>query len=101
MHPVLKHLINTDFIDLAGSRIEGQFAITDELVNLGLHELVAQLTGPASGSSEKLPPAAPPKSTSGTATLPDPKLLLQKVKVDHLKYRTEAGRTVLELKAGL
>ena len=96
MHPVLQHLIDTDFSDLQGSSVEGQFAITDELVNLGLHELISQLTAPASTSAA---PAAPPKVT--TAELPDPKVLLRKVKFEHLRYRTEAGRTVLEIKAGI
>ncbi|WP_420461208.1 hypothetical protein [Neolewinella sp.] len=97
MHPVLQHLIDTDFSDLQGSSVEGQFVVTDELVNLGLHELVSQLTKPASATSTA--PAAPPASQ--TTELPDPKLLLRKVKIEHLQYRTEAGRTVLEIKAGV
>ena len=99
MHPVLQHLIATDFADLRGSYVEGQFAITDELVNLGLHELVSQLTSPSVKSEA---PAAPPaKIPAATQELPNPKLLLQKVNVEHLRYRTETGRTVLEVKAGM
>ena len=96
MHPVLQHLIDTDFSDLQGSSVEGQFAVTDRLVNLGLQDLLAKLTAPATTSTA---PAAPPKST--TAEVPDPKVLLSKVKFEHLRYRTEAGRTVLEIKAGM
>ncbi len=97
MHPVLQHLIDTDFSDLQGSSVEGQFAVTDELVNLGLHELVSQLTKPASSTSTA--PAAP--AGDKTTVLPDTKLLLRKVKFEQLRYRTEAGRTVLEIKAGM
>ena len=97
MHPVLQHLIDTDFSDLRGSSVEGQFAVTDELVNLGLHELIGQLTKPAPSTTAA--PAAPPAKK--TAELPDPKLLLRKVNIEHLRYRTEAGRTVLEIKAGM
>ena len=99
MHPVLKHLITTDFADLKGSHVEGQFAITDELVNLGLHELVSQLTSPSVKS--EVPAAPPAKPTEATQEFPNPKLLLQKVRVEHLRYRTETGRTVLEIKAGM
>ncbi|CAH0999502.1 hypothetical protein LEM8419_00802 [Neolewinella maritima] len=98
MHPVLKHLLDTEFSDLAGSSIEGQFAITDELVNLGLHDLIAKLTQPSAPSTA---PAAPAVPKTSTTELPDPKVLLQHVKIEHVKYRTEAGRTILELKAGL
>lgn len=98
MHPVLQHLLDTDFADLQGSRISGQLALTDELVNLGLHDLVAKLTQPAATSSAPAP--APPVKAAGAA-LPDPKLLLQKVTIEHLQYRTEAGRTILEIKAGV
>jgi hypothetical protein len=102
MHPILKHLIDTNFSDLTGSRLEGQIALTDDIINLGIHELLNQLTQPS--VPENHAPAAPPTSSTRGATkaaMPDPKLLLQKVKVDHLKYRTEQGKTVLEIKAGL
>ncbi|WP_116125670.1 hypothetical protein [Lewinella sp. IMCC34183] len=96
MHPVLQHLMNTDFADLEGSRVEGTFAVSDDLVNLGLHELIAQLvTAPASA------PAAAPAPYDSTPTektaAPDPKALLRRVDVEKLQYRTEAGRTILEM----
>jgi hypothetical protein len=101
MHPVLSHLIETDFADLAGSRIEGQIAVTDALINAGLTDLIGQLTRPASPTPSA--PASPPKPfpEEATTTVPDPKVLLQRVKIEHLRYRTETGRTILEVKAGL
>jgi hypothetical protein len=101
MHPVLRHLIETDFTDLAGSRIEGQIAVTDALINAGLADLVGQLTRPASPTNSA--PASPPNPSpeEATTTVPDPKVLLQRVKIEHLRYRTEAGRTILEVKGNL
>ena len=102
MNPVLQHLINTNFSDLRGSKIDGQLALSDELVNLGIHDFLAQLKSPPSQ------PAPAPKSASGSAPdgrasdeagLPDPKEMLQHVTIDTLRYRTEAGRTVLEISA--
>ncbi len=99
MHPVLRHLLDTDFADLKGSKISGQIALTDELINLGLHDLLGQLTKAAAPASDSPAPASAPKPTG--PALPDPKLLLQKLQVAHLKYRTEAGRTILEIEAGV
>ncbi len=104
MHPVLKHLIDTDFEDLAGSRVDGRISITDDLVNLGLHELVATLTK-SSPSPERNAPASPPKETptpydteiTKEDATPDPRALLSKLDVEKLQYRTESGRTVLEI----
>ena len=97
MNPILDHLIKTEFRDLAGTTLEGQIALSDELVNLGLTDLLRNLTSTA--------PAGPPKeTTAGDAAAPappDPKALLAHATVHHLKYRTEAGRTVLEIKAEL
>ncbi len=101
MHPVIQHLLDTEFADLRGSRVEGQIALTDELVNLGLHDLVAKLTQPAVASATTPAPASAPATKPAAPALPDPKLLLQQVKIEHLRYRTEAGRTILEIKAGV
>ncbi|MCP9236597.1 hypothetical protein [Lewinella sp. JB7] len=98
MHPVLKHLIETDFSDLSGSRVEGQIALSDDIINLGLHEVLNQLR--RAPTPENVAPASPPRPAAAN-TLPDPRLLLSKVDVEHLKYRTEAGKTVVEIKAGV
>ena len=99
MHPVLKHLVATDFADLSGTKVEGQIALSDELVNLGLMDVLAKLKAddPAANTASA-PASAPPKATEA---MPDPAILLRKLKIDHLKYRTENGRTVLEIKAGM
>ena len=101
MHPILQHLMDTDFRDLAGTRFEGQVALSDEVINLGLGEIVAKLTAatPPADAAPAAPPASPSAAVDGG--LPDPQLLLKKLKVDHLRYRTEAGRTIVEVKAGL
>ncbi len=99
MHPVLKHLLATDFADLAGSRVEGTFAVSDEMVNLGLHELMAQLKAPA--SPLKAAPAPYDSSVADPEPAPDPRALLGKLDVEKLNYRTEMGRTVLEIACGI
>ncbi len=97
MNPILEHLVKTDFRDLAGSSLEGQLAMSDELINLGLTDLLRSLTNPAPAAA----PAAGSKKTEAATAAPDPKVLLQKATIHHLKYRTEAGRTILEIKAEL
>ena len=100
MDPVLRHLLDTDFADLAGSRIDGRIAITDELINKGLHEAIATLTrppAPAGTAAPASPPPAPTPYDDKTTELPDPKALLRKLDVEKLLYRTEAGRSVLEI----
>ena len=101
MHPVLKHLLDTDFKDLSGTRIEGQVALSDDLINQGLHDVMTMLRQPAGNQGTEK--AAVPKTTApaSSAQLPDPKLLLQKLNVEHLKYRTEVGKTVVEMKMSL
>lgn len=106
MHPVLRHLLDTDFADLAGSRIDGRIAVTDELVNKGLHEAIATLTRPAAPAKTTAPASAPsapgPTPYADKAVeMPDPKALLRKLDVEKLQYRTEAGRTVLEIACGI
>ena len=106
MHPVLEHLIKTNFADLQGSRVDGRIAVSDDLINLGLHELVATLTKSSSaGPSPSSAPAQAPKEEPapyGNAPTkpeptPDPRALLGKLDVEKLQYRTESGRTILEI----
>jgi hypothetical protein len=101
MHPVLKHLIDTDFADLDGSKLEGQIVLTDELINAGITNVLVQLM--RSPSPADTAPASPPKSSAAVEDSPDIDVsgLLQKVTLSHIRYRTEAGKTILELKAEL
>ena len=98
MNPILQHLLDTNFNDLKGSKVDGQLVISDELINLGIHDVLTQLKSP-----DPAPAAAPKEAAKGASTdevsLPDPKEMLRHVTIDHLKYRTEAGRTVLEIRA--
>jgi len=58
MHPVQKHLFDTNFKDLAGSKIEGTIAISDELINMGIMDFINGLkSGAESGVVEKPNPA--------------------------------------------
>lgn len=97
MNAILKHLVDTEFRDLAGTRIEGQIALSDELVNLGIRDVLTGLTTPQNPA-----PAAPPQPAPAAAddAPPAPTELLRHLRIDHLKYRTEAGRTILEIRAG-
>ena len=97
MHPVQKHLFATNFRDLAGTRLEGTIALSDELINLGLGELLAQLK--TSTPDSDAPPAA--KKAAPTSALPDPQALLALLDVKKLQYRTGEGRTFLEVEVSL
>ncbi|THH40360.1 hypothetical protein [Neolewinella litorea] len=95
MHPVLQHLIDNDFSDLTGTRVEGQIALSDDLINLGLHELLSQFIAPAPAPQEAT--SVPTTGTGATPSTPDPRALLRKLDVEKLHYRTEAGRTIVEI----
>lgn len=99
MHPVQKHLFDTKFKDLAGTRIEGTIALSDELINLGIMDFLAGLKSSApspatEGSPAPAPAAAPEK-------MPDPKELLALLDVEKLAFRSEAGRIFVDVAAGM
>lgn len=97
MHPVQKHLFDTDFKDLAGTRIEGTIALSEELINLGVMDFLNGLTAPTppgDASSE------PPKTAPGAAP-PDPKALLKLLTIDQLQIRLEQGKLKVDVKAGI
>jgi hypothetical protein len=93
MHPVKKHLFDTNFKDLEGTRIEGTIALSDELINLGildfLNGLKAGSTAPVSKSASAAPEAAP-----------DPKSLLANLDIETLEIKAVDGRFLLKVKAG-
>ncbi len=88
MHPLQKHLQDTQFKDLAGSHLEGTIALSDELINLGIGEFLASLRSPA--------PVGDLSKTSSPAG-PDVTALLAKLQVDQLRWRTEQGRSMLDV----
>jgi|GEM_PF-1948601 hypothetical protein len=100
MHPVQKHLFATDFKDLAGSRLEGTIALSDELINLGIMDFLAGLQKPASSPTspaqfDRLNPS--PAAAPETDALPDPKAILAKLDIKTLKLRAENGRILVDV----
>ncbi|WP_273444552.1 hypothetical protein [Neolewinella agarilytica] len=96
MHPVQKHLFDTNFRDLTGTKLEGTIALSDELINLGILDFLQQL--------QKTDTDAPEPQSSAPATsssMPKPEELLKMLTIEEVKYRTEAGKTLLDIKAGI
>ncbi|TXF83693.1 hypothetical protein FUA23_21465 [Neolewinella aurantiaca] len=97
MHPVQKHLFDTNFKDLAGSKIEGTIAISDELINMGIMDFINSLKSGAGSDAPKEPAAAPASAQS----IPDPKALLSLLDVETLKFRSGEGKAMIDLKVSL
>lgn len=95
MHPLQKHLFDTNFQDLAGTRIEGTLALSEELINLGVMDFLNGLTPAPAATTE---PAAP-KAAGGS--MPDPKELLKVLKIDQLAVRLVNGKLLVDVKAGI
>lgn len=97
MHPIQKHLFETNFQDLAGSRIEGTIVVSEALINLGVMDFLNNLQqAPATA-----PEVTPEKTGSAPSNPPDPKALLSAVKVEQLNIRMEKGKLLIDLKAGI
>ncbi|MFK8162910.1 MAG: hypothetical protein AB8H12_10655 [Lewinella sp.] len=94
MHPVQKHLFDTNFKDLEGTKIEGTIALSDELINLGIMDFLNGLKSGATPRAATAPSPAP-------AAAPDPKALLALLDIETLKFRTENGKAMLDVKASL
>ncbi|MBC6996749.1 hypothetical protein QWY85_04310 [Neolewinella lacunae] len=93
MHPLQKHLQDTQFKDLAGSHLAGTIALSDELINLGIGEFLASLRTP--------PAAAADPGKAARADGLNPAALLANLEVDQLRWRTEHGRSLLDVKLRL
>jgi hypothetical protein len=97
MHPVQKHLFDTNFKDLAGSKIEGTIAISDELINMGIMDFLNGLKSGAESDAAENPNPAP----AAAPNAPDPKKLLALLDVETLKFRTEKGKAMIDVKVSL
>ena len=97
MHPVQKHLFDTDFKDLAGSKLEGTIALSDELINMGIMDFLNGLKSEAGSEAPENPSPAP----AAAPTTPDPKALLALLNVETLKFRTGEGKAMLDVKVSL
>lgn len=90
---MLQRLLNNQLADLAGTRIEGQIVLSDALMNeaiqLGLKEIAT--------------PVNTEKAAVSTVDFPviNPRDLLAALTIEKLNYRTENGKTTLEIKAGI
>ncbi len=96
MHPVQKHLFDTNFRDLSGTKLEGTIALSDELINLGILDFLQQLQKPDTDT-----PKAKSEAPAASSAMPNPADLLKMVTIEEVKYRTEAGRTMVDIKAGI
>lgn len=96
MHPVQKHLFDTNFRDLSGTKLEGTIALSDELINLGILDFLQQLQNP-----EKVTETAKSDAPKESSSMPNPADLLKVLTIEEVKYRTEAGKTLLDIKAGI
>lgn len=96
MHPIQQHLFETNFRGLSGTRIEGTLALSEELINLGILDLLQGLRATSP------PPTADVPSAKATAPAgPDPQALLQILQVDTLQIRAEKGKVLVDVKAGI
>lgn len=98
MHPVQKHLFETNFKDLAGTRIEGTIALSDELINLGIMDFLSGLKNRATAPASEEPIAAP---AAAPTSMPNPKQLLAILDLETLQFRSEAGRILVDVKGGI
>jgi len=98
MHPVQKHLFDTNFKDLAGTQIEGTIALSDELINLGIMDFLSGLKNGVAPTAVTEPSTAP---AAAPTAMPDPKQLLAILDVETINFRSEAGRVLLDLKMGI
>jgi hypothetical protein len=97
MHPIQKHLFDTNFKDLEGTRIEGTIALSEELINLGIMDFINSLKNAAPAPTSKSSAVATAPIATGA---PDPKALLAKLDIETLQVRAEKGKILLEVKAG-
>lgn len=102
MEDIIRLILDRQLRDFQGTEIKGQIAIGDELVNELLAQLLAAAATPAPPAAEKKKTGkkAAPDQTATPAPL-DPRQLLSWITVRQLEYRTEAGRTVLDLDIGV
>jgi hypothetical protein len=96
MHPIQKHLFDTNFKDLAGSKIEGTIALSEELINLGILDFINGLKADAPAKETSSTP-----ETAPSAAMPDPKELLKLVTIDKLQVRAQNGKIMVDIKAAL
>ena len=100
MHPVEKHLKETAFAGVEGTRIEGTIALSDELINLGIVEALAKLKAAGADTTQPVTTEAAGTKSAGESVDFDPKAMLQKLDIERLQYRTEQGKTMVDFKAG-
>ncbi len=93
MEDLIKDILDRQLQDFAGAEVRGRLAIADGVVNEVLQAFIRSATA-TTGTAE---PTAVPDPTAPAGPAIDPQQLLRWLQIDRLAYRTEAGRTVLEL----
>lgn len=95
MTDIINNIISNQLRDFAGTRVAGTIVLSDELINevltVGRKSLAAQ-------AEDVAEPA--PETTSALPEL-DFAELLGFLELEQLRYRTEVGKTILELKGGI
>lgn len=90
---MLQRLLNNNLADLAGTRIEGTIVLSDELMNEVIKTGLAGMSAP--------PAEAATKAVATDTPAINPRDLLAALKIEKLNYRTENGKTIIEIKAGV
>ncbi|MEM9930812.1 MAG: hypothetical protein AAF840_13405, partial [Bacteroidota bacterium] len=90
MHPVERHLFATNFKDLAGTRLQGTIALSDELINLGILDFLQGLK-----ANEEAAADADTEGKQQASPHPDPQTLLRLLDIDKLAIKAKEGRIVV------
>lgn len=95
MDELIHKIISNQLRDFAGTRVEGKIVLSDELINevltLGRQSLVTKPEATAEQS-------AAPSEAVPQLDLPQ---ILGFLKIEKLQYRTEKGKTIIEVKGGI
>lgn len=92
---MIQRLLNNNLADLAGTRIEGQIVLSDELMNEVIQMGLTQMT------ATPVVPINPPSGEKTPEVEINPRDLLTALNIEKLNYRTENGKTIIEVKAGV
>jgi hypothetical protein len=93
MEDLIQDILDRQLQDFAGAEVRGRVAIADGVVN----EVLQTVTRTAAAAPATAARAGAPEQAAAAGPDIDPQQLLRWLQVNRLAYRTEAGRTILEL----